>query len=162
MMYREQALPWWGGILDLRELSEEWWRYSTARSLSRCAQASTTRTGMLTSLFPSWETGVSPWLQWVVPDLIMLISWSVASYGCIYKVHGRSREQRYTKVADWEYIKTCAAAAHPVPLFGNGDMLSFEDYNHQLSTSGVDGIMIARYIFIILHALLLVQWMFWW
>ena len=61
------------------------------------------------------------------------------------EVHGRSREQRYTKVADWEYIKTCAAAAHPVPLFGNGDMLSFEDYNYQLSTSGVDGIMIARY-----------------
>ena len=66
------------------------------------------------------------------------------------KVHGRSREQRYTKVADWEYIKTCAAAAQPVPLFGNGDMLSFEDYNHQLSTSGVDGIMIARYILITL------------
>ena len=68
---------------------------------------------------------------------------------CNPKVHGRSREQRYTKVADWEYIKTCAAAAHPVPLFGNGDMLSFEDYNCQLSTSGVDGIMIARYILII-------------
>ena len=69
---------------------------------------------------------------------------------CNPKVHGRSREQRYTKVADWEYIKTCAAAAHPVPLFGNGDMLSFEDYNCQLSTSGVDGIMIARYILIII------------
>ena len=62
----------------------------------------------------------------------------------LFQVHGRSREQRYTKVADWEYIKSCAAAAHPVPLFGNGDMLSFEDYNHQLLTSGVDGIMIAR------------------
>lgn len=35
-----------------------------------------------------------------------------------------------------------------MPLFGNGDMLSFEDCNHQLSTSGVDGIMIARYILI--------------
>lgn len=53
-------------------------------------------------------------------------------------------------MADWEYIKTCAAAAHPVPLFGNGDMLSFEDYNYQLSTSGVDGIMIARYFTMLL------------
>ena len=51
---------------------------------------------------------------------------------------------RYTKVADWDYIKTCAAAAQPVPLFGNGDILSFEEYNDQLAASGVDGIMIAR------------------
>ena len=53
---------------------------------------------------------------------------------------------RYTKSADWDYIKTCAAAAQPVPLYGNGDILSFEDYNDQLEVSGVDGIMIARYV----------------
>ena len=56
-------------------------------------------------------------------------------------------------MADWEYIKTCAAAAHPVPLFGNGDILSFEDYNDQLSASGVDGIMIARYFLVIIMLL---------
>ena len=61
------------------------------------------------------------------------------------QVHGRSREQRYTKVADWEYIKTCAAAARPVPLFGNGDVLTFEDYNEQTHDNGVAGVMIARY-----------------
>ncbi|XP_020290265.1 tRNA-dihydrouridine(47) synthase [NAD(P)(+)]-like [Pseudomyrmex gracilis] len=43
-------------------------------------------------------------------------------------VHGRSREQRYTKLADWEYIEKCAVAAQPVPVFGNGDILSFDDY----------------------------------
>ncbi|KYN00168.1 PREDICTED: tRNA-dihydrouridine(47) synthase [NAD(P)(+)]-like [Cyphomyrmex costatus] len=43
-------------------------------------------------------------------------------------VHGRSREQRYTKLADWEYIEKCAMAAQPIPVFGNGDILSFDDY----------------------------------
>ncbi|KAG8235545.1 hypothetical protein J437_LFUL016075 [Ladona fulva] len=43
-------------------------------------------------------------------------------------LHGRSREQRYTRIADWDYINECARLANPVPLFGNGDILSFEDY----------------------------------
>ena len=75
----------------------------------------------------------------------VLVTISVSILYNTHQVHGRSREQRYTKVADWEYIRTCAAAAQPVPLFGNGDVLSFEEYNHQLQASGVDGIMIARY-----------------
>ncbi|KAG1661393.1 tRNA-dihydrouridine(47) synthase [NAD(P)(+)]-like [Nymphon striatum] len=59
-------------------------------------------------------------------------------------LHGRSREQRYTKSADWNYISKCASLANPIPLFGNGDILSFEDYNTQKAMSGVSGIMIAR------------------
>lgn len=58
-------------------------------------------------------------------------------------LHGRSREQRYTKLADWEYIKTCSKLASPVPLFGNGDILSYEDAMKARET-GVSGIMIAR------------------
>ena len=60
------------------------------------------------------------------------------------KVHGRSREQRYTKLADWGYISQCAAAASPLPVFGCGDILSFQDYEQY--TQGQAGIMIARYI----------------
>ncbi|CAL1298144.1 unnamed protein product [Larinioides sclopetarius] len=59
-------------------------------------------------------------------------------------LHGRSREQRYTKSADWDYIKTCCKLADPIPLFGNGDILSFEDYNTHLAETGVAGAMIAR------------------
>ncbi|XP_076757997.1 dihydrouridine synthase 3 [Xylocopa sonorina] len=60
-------------------------------------------------------------------------------------VHGRSREQRYTKLADWDYIEKCAVAAHPVPVFGNGDILSFDDYQMARSTHpSVHGVTIGR------------------
>ena len=35
--------------------------------------------------------------------------------------------QRYSKSADWEYIERCAALT-PVPLIGNGDILSYTEY----------------------------------
>ncbi|XP_049732477.1 tRNA-dihydrouridine(47) synthase [NAD(P)(+)]-like isoform X3 [Elephas maximus indicus] len=59
------------------------------------------------------------------------------------QLHGRSREQRYTKMADWQYIEQCVRAASPMPLFGNGDILSYEDANRAMQT-GVAGVMIAR------------------
>lgn len=43
-------------------------------------------------------------------------------------IHGRSREQRYTKNSDWEYIEKCAKQAKSIPVIGNGDVLSYEDY----------------------------------
>ncbi|XP_023798668.1 tRNA-dihydrouridine(47) synthase [NAD(P)(+)]-like [Cyanistes caeruleus] len=58
-------------------------------------------------------------------------------------LHGRSREQRYTRSADWGYIAECARIASPMPLFGNGDILSYEDANRAMQM-GVSGIMIAR------------------
>lgn len=60
-------------------------------------------------------------------------------------LHGRSREARYTKSADWEYIETCAQAAKPCPVFGNGDILCYDDYvqRRQLAPT-VQGVMIGR------------------
>lgn len=60
-------------------------------------------------------------------------------------VHGRSREQRYTRSADWDYINECAKIAHPVPLFGNGDILSYEDYKIVTEKyENISGVMIGR------------------
>lgn len=60
-------------------------------------------------------------------------------------VHGRSREQRYTKTADWEYINECAKIANPVPLFGNGDILSYRDYSDKMTKyTDISGVMIGR------------------
>ncbi|XP_069770443.1 tRNA-dihydrouridine(47) synthase [NAD(P)(+)]-like [Narcine bancroftii] len=59
-------------------------------------------------------------------------------------LHGRSREQRYSKMADWDYIDYCAQLAEPLPLFGNGDILSFEDANKAKAASTVSGVVVAR------------------
>lgn len=59
-------------------------------------------------------------------------------------MHGRSKEARYTKLADWAYIDQCAELAKPLPFVGNGDILSFEDaYNHKEYTR-VSSLMIGR------------------
>ncbi|XP_067141631.1 tRNA-dihydrouridine(47) synthase [NAD(P)(+)]-like [Centruroides vittatus] len=62
----------------------------------------------------------------------------------LISLHGRSREQRYTKLADWNYIDRCAKLADPIPLFGSGDILSFEDVDERLNNTSISGVMIAR------------------
>ncbi|OQN96833.1 hypothetical protein B0A48_17393 [Cryoendolithus antarcticus] len=88
-------------------------------------------------------------------------------------LHGRSRQQRYTRTADWEYIAECAALvsklkessneaadttheidardlssstkSNGLPYFiGNGDILTHEDYYNAVSHGGVDSAMVAR------------------
>ncbi len=60
------------------------------------------------------------------------------------KVHGRTRQQRYSKLADWLYTDTCAKACDPIPLFGCGDILTYHDYNEHMTNSSISGCMIAR------------------
>ena len=140
------------------------------------------------------RTGVQD-KSWNAHSLVPLLrQWGVA----MVTVHGRSREQRYTKLANYDYINRCAAAAAPMPLYGgrsregrggagreraergeagregigrkgegwgegedeyewcssppwltlvtagNGDILSFEDYNLRLSSTNASGLMIGR------------------
>ena len=69
------------------------------------------------------------------------------------QLHGRSRQQRYSKLADWAYIKSCAttlreslsdAGLPKVPMFGNGDCFSAQQYYEEMEGAGVDGVMVAR------------------
>ena len=59
-------------------------------------------------------------------------------------IHGRSREARYTKIADWAYLDQCAKYADPMPVFGNGDILTYDDYKSVTENTAVSGVMIAR------------------
>ncbi|XP_055903816.1 tRNA-dihydrouridine(47) synthase [NAD(P)(+)]-like [Eupeodes corollae] len=65
--------------------------------------------------------------------------------GSAVTLHGRSREQRYTKNANWEYIEECASKAKHMAVIGNGDILSFEDYNEKMKLAPhVSSVMIGR------------------
>ncbi|CAJ1973020.1 unnamed protein product [Sphenostylis stenocarpa] len=61
-------------------------------------------------------------------------------------IHGRSRQQRYSKLADWDYIYQCARKAPTtLPVVGNGDVFSFVDWNnHRTECPELATDMIAR------------------
>ncbi|GMM57103.1 tRNA dihydrouridine synthase [Maudiozyma humilis] len=85
-------------------------------------------------------------------------------------LHGRSRQQRYTREADWSYVHETGRAlreaeaafaesaagqergerAHRIQFVGNGDVNNFEEWYRQLDTQGlnagdnVDSVMVAR------------------
>jgi tRNA-dihydrouridine synthase 3 len=84
-------------------------------------------------------------------------------------LHGRSKQQRYSRSADWSYIAECSALinrlrkeqadrtdtvaeADPrdlangghVYFVGNGDCYSHEDYYNHLDNAGVDTVMVGR------------------
>jgi tRNA-dihydrouridine synthase 3 len=62
-------------------------------------------------------------------------------------VHGRTREARYRHPADWDAIGEIAAAV-PVPVIGNGDLLFPHEIADRLASSGCAAVMSARGVLI--------------
>jgi len=58
-------------------------------------------------------------------------------------VHGRSREQRYSRAADWDLIGRIAAERR-VPVVGNGDILTHYEAAARARRSGAAALMIGR------------------
>jgi len=58
-------------------------------------------------------------------------------------IHGRTRRQRYTKLANWDYLQRCGAEAD-VDIIGNGDIYNYEDYYKQMESGKLSTAMIAR------------------
>ena len=61
-------------------------------------------------------------------------------------LHGRTRQQRYSRQADWAYIQRCAevAAVVGLPLVGNGDIMGHAEWQEHLAGGAVATCMIGR------------------
>lgn len=75
-------------------------------------------------------------------------------------LHGRSRQQRYTKEADWSYVQDVANVVQDwnnkkednkelrdtqsTCFVGNGDVYTHEDWYNAVNIPGVDSVMVAR------------------
>lgn len=76
-------------------------------------------------------------------------------------LHGRTRQQRYTREADWDYIaqigsivkelnesklenKELSDSANPTWFIGNGDIYNFGDWYDAIERPGIDSCMVAR------------------
>ncbi len=58
-------------------------------------------------------------------------------------IHGRTRSEFYSGVADWEIIKKVKESVK-IPVIGNGDIKNASDAKKIFDQTGVDGIMIGR------------------
>lgn len=58
-------------------------------------------------------------------------------------IHGRTRAQGYSGLADWDFIREVKAQS-PLPIIGNGDLNSPQNILSKLNESHCDAVMIGR------------------
>ena len=58
-------------------------------------------------------------------------------------LHGRTTSQKFTGKADWTCIKELKEAVN-IPVIGNGDVTTFEEYEKMKKTTNCDAVMIGR------------------
>ncbi|EMP81238.1 TIM-barrel protein, nifR3 family [Leptospira santarosai str. CBC1531] len=58
-------------------------------------------------------------------------------------VHGRTKEMAYTGLADWDAIGEIKTR-RKIPIFGNGDIKSYEEANSKIDKYALDGVLVGR------------------
>lgn len=58
-------------------------------------------------------------------------------------LHARTREQRYSRAADWELVRALAGECR-VPVIGNGDILTWYEAEDRQRASGCAAVMVGR------------------
>ena len=58
-------------------------------------------------------------------------------------LHARTTSQKFSGEANWQHIKDLKEAVN-IPIIGNGDVSTFEDYQKIKEFTGCDGVMIGR------------------
>lgn len=58
-------------------------------------------------------------------------------------IHGRTKEQRYTKSSDWDAIREIVSERN-IPIIGNGDILTYYEARDRIEASGVAACMTGR------------------
>ena len=66
-----------------------------------------------------------------------------AAGGAAVAVHGRTKEQYYQGIANWDIIKEVKDSVN-IPVIGNGDVFTRDDGLKMLEETGCDFIMVAR------------------
>jgi tRNA-dihydrouridine synthase B len=59
-------------------------------------------------------------------------------------IHGRTRAQSYTGLANRDVIRDCVQEARTIKVYGNGDIFDPQSAVHMLEHTGCDGILLSR------------------
>jgi tRNA-dihydrouridine synthase B len=68
---------------------------------------------------------------------------AVKAGAALVTLHPRTRAQAFSGKAQWDHIRILKQAC-PVPVIGSGDLFTAEDCRAMISSTGCDGVMLAR------------------
>ncbi len=74
------------------------------------------------------------------PEIARMIEESGAA---ALAIHGRTKEQRYSKAADWQIMSEIQKERH-IPIIGNGDIIFYEEAKYHRTHHHISSLMLGR------------------